>query len=66
MKLSKIILENKRIVERAELNISDEDINKLTEAISTKLTEYLDIENRTLLTKTVKAAIEELVENNEV
>lgn len=66
MKLSKIILENKRIIERAELNISDEDINKLTEAISTKLTEYLDIENRTLLNKTVKAAIEELVENNEV
>ena len=66
MKLSKIILENKRIIERAELNISDEDINKLTEAISTKLIEYLDIENRTLLNKTVKAAIEELVENNEV
>ena len=66
MKLSKIILENKRIVERAELNISEEDINKLTEAISTKLEDYLDIENRTLLTKTVKAAIQELVENNEI
>ena len=66
MKLSKIILENKRIVERAELNISEEDINKLTEAISTKLEDYLDIENRPLLTKTVKAAIQELVENNEI
>ena len=66
MKLSKIILENKRIVERAELNISEEDINKLTEAISTKLEDYLDISNRTLLFQSVSAAIGELLQNNEI
>ena len=66
MKLSKIILENKRIVERAELNISEEDINKLTEAISTKLEDYLDTGNRTLIQKVVHSAINELIQNNEI
>lgn len=66
MKLSKIILENKRIVERAELNISEEDINKLTEAISLKLEDYLDTGNRTLIQKVVSSAINELIQNNEI
>lgn len=66
MKLSKIILENKRIVERAELNISEEDINKLTEAISTKLEDYLDTGNRTLIQKVVHSAINELIQDNEI
>jgi hypothetical protein len=66
MKLSKIILENKRIIERAELNISEEDINKLTEAISNKLEDYLDIGNRALIQKVVSSAINELIQENEI
>jgi len=66
MKLSKIILENKRIVERSELNLSNEDIIKLAEAITNKLSDYLDIENRTLLFQSVSAAIGELLQNNEI
>lgn len=61
MKLSKIILENKRIVERAELDLSEQDIDKLTEAISEKLQDYLDVENSEVLLKAVKGAISELL-----
>lgn len=60
MKLSKIILENKKIIHKAELNLSDKDIQNLAEAISNKLDDYLDIDNKELLSQTVKAAIEEL------
>ena len=60
MKLSKIILENNRIIHKAELNLSEKDIDNLSEAKSKKLNEYLDLNNRELLIKTVKAAIEEL------
>jgi len=60
MKLSKIILENKKIIHKAELNLSEKDIQNLAEAISNKLDDYLDIENKELLSQTVKAAIEEL------
>jgi hypothetical protein len=60
MKLSKIILEKKKIVHQSELNLSDRDISNLAEAISSKLDDYLDIENKELLNQTVKAAIEEL------
>jgi len=61
MKLSKIILEKKRIVHQSdELNLSDEDITTLAEAISKKLDDYLDIENKELLNHTVKAAIREI------
>jgi hypothetical protein len=66
MKLSKIILENKTVVERAELNISEEDISKLTEAITIKLEDYLDTGNRTLIQKVVHSAINELIQNNEI
>jgi hypothetical protein len=60
MKLSKIILEKKKIVTQSELNLSDKDISNLAEAISSKLDDYLDVENKELLNQTVKAAIEEL------
>lgn len=65
MKLSKIILENKKVVKREELNLSENDILKLTEAISNKLEEYLDIDNKSLLTQTVSAAIGELLQSSE-
>ena len=65
MKLSKIILENKKIVVREELILSNEDINKLTEAISIKLEEYLDTGNKDIVARSVSAAINELVQNNE-
>ena len=42
MKLSKIILENKNYVLREELNLSDNDVIKLAEAITNKLEDYLD------------------------
>ena len=60
MKLSKIILEKKKIVTQSELNLSDKDISNLAEVISSKLDDYLDVENKELLNQTVKAAIEEL------
>ena len=60
MKLSKIILENKKIVHQSELNLSEKDISNLAEAISSKLDDYLDIENKELLNHTVEAAIKEL------
>ena len=66
MKLSKIILENKKYVVREELNLSDDDIIKLAEAITNKLQEYLDIDNRTLLYQSVSAAIGDLLQDNEI
>ena len=60
MKLSKIILEKKKIVTQSELNLSDKDISNHAEVISSKLDDYLDVENKELLNQTVKAAIEEL------
>lgn len=63
MKLSKIILENNKIIQRAELSVSDEDIKNLSEAISSKLQDYLDIEKPEMLLKVVKEAITELVNN---
>ena len=66
MKLSKIILENKKFIVREELNLSDEDVLKLAEAITNKLQDYLDIDNRTLLYQSVSAAIGDLLQNNEI
>ena len=60
MKLSKIILEKKRIVHQSEINLSEKDIIILAEVISNKLDDYLDVENKELLNHTVKAAIKEL------
>lgn len=61
MKLSKVILENKTVVENIELALTTNDVKKLTKNISDKLEEYLDIENRELLESTVTAAIKELI-----
>ena len=61
MKLSKVILENKTVVENIELALTANDVEKLTKNISDKLEEYLDIENRELLETTVTAAIKELI-----
>ena len=61
MKLSKIILENNKIIERAELTVSDKDINNLSEAIAVKLQDYLDVEKPEVLLKIVKEAVSELV-----
>ena len=61
MKLSKIILENNKIIERAELTVSDKDIDNLSEAIAVKLQDYLDIEKPDVLLKIVKEAVSQLV-----
>jgi|SaaInl0LU_22_DNA_1037365.scaffolds.fasta_scaffold111182_2 hypothetical protein len=65
MKLSKIILENKKYVVREELSISSSDIDKLTEAITNKLEDYLDTGNRAILEQTVSSAIKDLLQNTE-
>jgi mevalonate kinase len=62
MKLSKIILENNKIVARAEINLSEKDINTLTETISRKLGESLDVD-QDMLKKVVKGSINELLVN---
>jgi|TARA_R100000027_G_C2209816_1_gene82662 DNA-binding XRE family transcriptional regulator len=62
MKLSKIILENKKVVVRKQLDLSQEDVANLAETISGKLQDYLDIENKEILEQTVFAAINELLE----
>jgi len=65
MKLSKIILENKKFVVREELNLSEKEVTKLAEAITKKLEDYLDIDNRDILHQSVSAAIGELILSNE-
>ena len=61
MKLSKVISENKTVVENIELALTANDVEKLTKNISDKLEDYLDVENRELLETTVTAAIKELI-----
>jgi|TARA_R110000803_G_scaffold40135_6_gene86541 hypothetical protein len=63
MKLSKIILEDKTIVARTEVDMSNDDINKLTESITNQLEEFLDTGNRDLIRITVATAINELLQN---
>ena len=63
MKLSKVILENKKIVTKKEFTMSSKDIKQLTEAITSKLQDYLDIENIELLKESVSGAIKDLLEN---
>ena len=41
MKLSKVILENKKIVAKTQLEFTNEDIERLTEAIASKLEAFL-------------------------
>lgn len=66
MKLSKIILENKKYVVREQLDLTSEEVVKLAEAITNKLEDYLDIDNRTILSQAVSAAIGDLLQNNEI
>ena len=61
MKLSKVILENNKVVSRKEVNMSEEDINKLTETITNKLVDYLDVDKQEVLTQVVKEAITEII-----
>ena len=61
MKLSKVILENNNIISKKELKISDKEINKLTEVISEKLSDYLDVDKKEILGKVVKEALSEIV-----
>lgn len=63
MKLSKVILENKKVVVRKQIDLTEQDINRLTAAITTRLQEYLDIDDKKILETTVTAAIAELLEN---
>jgi len=64
MKLSKVILENRKIVHRSEINLSEKDIDLLSENITGKLEDYLDTGDRDFLKKTVTAAIQELLKNS--
>jgi hypothetical protein len=66
MKLSKIILENKKFIVREQLDLTSDEVVKLAEAITNKLEDYLDIDNRTLLYQAVSAAIGDLLQNNEI
>ena len=66
MKLSKIILENKRYVVREQLDLSEKDVLKLSEKITERLEEYFDTGNKTLIYQVVSAAIGDLLQNNEV
>lgn len=61
MKLSKVILENNKVVHRSELSLSEKDVNLLAETITNKLEDYLDTGDRKFLTKTVQAAINDLL-----
>jgi hypothetical protein len=61
MKLSKVILENKKVVESKELILTTEDVSRLTTIIADKLEGFLDIGNRQLLESSISAAIKEIV-----
>jgi len=61
MKLLKIILENNRIVHKEELGLSEKDISNLSNIISHKLVEYLDIDKQEVLEQVVESAIKELL-----
>jgi len=61
MKLSKVILEDKKVVHRSELVLTKDDVRKLTVNISNKLEEFLDVGNRELLESSITAAIKELL-----
>lgn len=61
MKLSKVILENKKVVESKELVLTTEDVSRLTTIIADKLEGFIDVGNRQLLETSISAAIKELV-----
>ena len=62
MKLAKVILESKKIVTRKSLTLTERDVILLSETISKKLFEYIDVENTDILNKAVRSAIDELTE----
>jgi hypothetical protein len=62
MKLAKVILESTKVVTKKSLSLTEEDVKLLSETISTKLNEYIDIENTDILKKAVRSAIDELTE----
>jgi hypothetical protein len=62
MKLAKVILESTKVVTKKSLSLTEEDVKLLSETISTKLNEYIDIENTDILNKAVRSAIDELTE----
>jgi|TARA_B100001093_G_C26417385_1_gene838270 hypothetical protein len=62
MKLAKVILESKKVVTRKSLTLTEEDVKLLSETISKKLFEYIDVENTDILNKAVRSAIDELTE----
>ena len=43
MKLSKVILEDKKVVHRHELLLTKQDVDKLTTSIADRLDEFVDI-----------------------
>ncbi len=61
MKLSKVILEDKKVVHRHELLLTKQDVDKLTTSIADRLDKFIDIGNRQLLESSIKAAIKELI-----
>ena len=61
MKLSKVILENNKVVTKKELLMSEEDVNNLSETITEKLNDYLDMDKKEVLSGIVKEAIEKIV-----
>jgi hypothetical protein len=61
MKLSKVILENKKVVHRSEINLSEKEVNLLSEKITNELESYLDTGDRQFLKKTVEAAVKSLI-----
>ena len=61
MKLSKVILENNKVVTKKELAMSEEDVNTLSETIAEKLNDYLDIDKKEVLSGIVKEAIGKIV-----
>ena len=61
MKLSKVILENNKVVTKKELLMSEEDVNNLSETIAEKLNDYLDMDKKEVLSCIVKESIEKIV-----
>ena len=62
MKLAKVILESKKTITKKSLTLTEEDVKLLSETISKKLFEYIDVENTDILNKAVRSAIDELTE----
>jgi|TARA_R100000084_G_C4516220_1_gene84728 hypothetical protein len=61
MKLSKVILENNKVVTKKELVMSEADVITLSETIAEKLNDYLDIDKKEVLSGIVKEAIQKIV-----